>query len=154
MNWGNVIVSKIHMTGDIVTRLEGTYNAGGDPKKTDKKLTWLDGAASQQADFVPVSFVELDTLVTVPKVEDGVDFESIVNPQTIYETPGLGEPAMRSVQKGDIIQISRRGFFIVDALAAADGSSPMKLIFIPDGKMKAMSTLSTRVDRAKGFQGK
>lgn len=154
MNWGNVVVSRVHRdAAGVVTRLEGTYNAGGDPKKTEKKLTWLDGHASQTADAIPLSFIELDTLVTVPKVEEGVDFESIVNPKTIYDTPGVGEPAMRACQKGDVIQISRRGFFIIDALPTADGT-PMQLIFIPDGKMKAMSSISTKVDKAKGFQGK
>lgn len=152
MNWGNVIVHKVHWEGQLVTKLEGSLNLGGDPKKTEKKLTWLDGAAAQQADQVPVTFVELDTLVTVPKVEEGVEFESIVNPTTRFETPGVGEPAMRNLQKSQIIQVSRRGFFIVDALGTAD--QPMQLILIPDGKMKAMSTLSTKVDKSKGFQGR
>jgi glutamyl-tRNA synthetase len=153
MNWGNAIITKLHYAGAIVTRLEGTLHLAGDPKKTEKKLTWLDGHASQAADFVPVNFIELDTLVTVPKVEEGVDFESIVNPKTIHDTLGMGEPALRNVQKGVIIQIARRGFFIVDALATAEGT-PMQMILIPDGRMKAMSTLSTKVDKAKGFQGK
>ena len=157
MNWGNVIVSKVHYDGDLVTRLEGSLNLSGDPKTTEKKLTWLDGSASAAADLVPVSFVELDTLVTVPKVEEGVDFESIVNPKTWYETPGVGEPALRSVAKGAIIQIARRGFFIVDEVAtqsAAGESTPMQLILIPDGRSKQMSTLSTKVDKAKGFGAK
>lgn len=144
MSWGNVIVSKVHRNGSVVTRLEGKLNLSGDPKKTEKKLTWLDGHASQATDFVPVSFVELDTLVTIPKVEDGVDFESIVNPKTLFETAGLGEPALRHVQKSDIIQISRRGYFIVDALPGMDGT-PMKLIFIPDGRAKAMNPLKMKV---------
>lgn len=152
MNWGNVVVRKVHWDGQLVTRLEGSLNLGGDPKKTSKKLTWLDGGAAAETDGVAVSFVELDTLVTVPKVEEGVDFESIVNPTTRFDTPGVGEPAMRNLHKGQIIQVSRRGFFIVDAIATAD--APMQLILIPDGRMKQMSTLSTKVDKAKGFQGR
>lgn len=154
MNWGNVIITKIETdAAGIVTHLTGKTNPSGDPKTTSKKLTWLDASPQVLQDQLPIVFVELDTLVTVPKVEEGVDFESIVNPTTKYYTPGVGEPAMRSVAKGDIIQIARRGFFIVDKLAgtsAQGDTTPMDLIFIPDGKTKAMSTLSTKVDKAKG----
>ena len=156
MNWGNVQISSITRdAAGVVTRLDGALHLAGDPKTTDKKLTWLDGSAAAVADSVPLSFIELDTLVTVPKVEEGVDFESIVNPTTKYVTAGLGEAAMRNIKKGAHIQIARRGFFIVDSVATpksgAQDAQPMQLIFIPDGKMKAMSTLSTKVDKAKGF---
>ena len=155
MNWGNVIINKITYSGDIVTRLDGSLHLAGDPKQTDKKLTWLDGSAAAQVDAVPLAFIELDTLITVAKPEEGVDFESIVNPQTKFSTPGTGEAALRNIAKGTTIQISRRGFFIVDQVAtpAVNGAeaTPMQLIFIPDGRMKAMSTLSTKVDKGKGF---
>jgi len=157
MNWGNVIIKKIHKAADglTVTRLEGSLHLEGDPKKTDKKLTWLDGSAHAAADLIPISFIELDTLVTVPKVEEGVAFESVVNPVTKHETVAVGEAAMRSLSKGSIIQIARRGFFIVDALGDFapnnNGAQRMQLIFIPDGRTKAMSTLSTKVDKGKGI---
>jgi len=155
MNWGNVIITKLHYdaSGSVVTRLDGTLHLAGDHKLTEKKLTWLDGSASGLADSVNLNFVELDTLVTIPKVEEGVDFESIVNPTTRYETRGRGEAALRAVKKGDTIQINRRGFFIVDALPSGQGvdATPLQLIFIPDGRAKQMSTLSTKVDKAKGI---
>jgi len=156
MSWGNVVISKVHWSGSVVTGLDGTLHLAGDVKATEKKLTWLDGSAAAQADMVPLSFVELDTLVTVPKVEEGVDFESIVNPKTWFETAGMGEAALRSVKKGDTIQISRRGFFIVESLASVpsqgqgpESATPMQLILIPDGRQKQMSTLGTKVDKAK-----
>lgn len=150
MNWGNVIIHKVHWdANNVVTRLDGSLNLSGDPKKTEKKLTWLDGSAAAAMDQVRVSFIELDMLVTVPKIEEGVDFESVVNPNSKFDTPGVGEAALRNVSQGQILQINRRGFFRVDELATAD--SPLKLILIPDGRSKQMSTLSTKVDKSKGI---
>jgi len=149
MNWGNVKINKLHWQDGVVTRLDGSLHLAGDHKLTEKKLTWIDGSATAAADQVALNFVELDTLVTIPKVEEGVDFESIVNPTTKFETRGVGEAALRAVKKGDIIQIARRGFFIVDAVPtpASNGAeaSPLQLIFVPDGRAKQMSTLKTRV---------
>jgi hypothetical protein len=48
------------------------------------------------------------------------------------------------LQKGQIIQFERRGFFIVDRACSA-GGEPIQLIFIPDGRSGSMSTLSQKV---------
>ena len=50
----------------------------------------------------------------------------------------LGDPELRSLKKGDIIQIQRRGFFIVDQAYAPPSPNickptPIKLLAIPDG---------------------
>lgn len=53
-----------------------------------------------------------------------------------WETEALGDANMRTLQKGDIIQLMRRGYFIVDAPAVRPGK-PMVLLSIPDGRSKA-----------------
>ena len=50
----------------------------------------------------------------------------------------IGDPELKSLKKGDIIQIQRRGFFIVDQPYAPPSPNickpcPIKLIAIPDG---------------------
>ena len=50
----------------------------------------------------------------------------------------LGDPELRCLKKGDIVQIQRRGFFIVDKPYAPPSPntckvSPIQLIAIPDG---------------------
>lgn len=41
---------------------------------------------------------------------------------------------MRGLQKGDIIQLERRGYFIVDVPLIKPGKQPMVLFEVPDGK--------------------
>lgn len=151
MSWGNCIIKKVHRDGERVVRLEATLNLAGDPRSTEKKLTWLDASEPSQKDNFPVTLVELDNLISVPKVEEDMDFEKVVNPDTWFETIAVGEPALRNLQKGTIIQIQRRGYFIVDKVLSPN--TPLTLIFIPDGRQKSMSTLSTKVDKSKLMGG-
>jgi glutamyl-tRNA synthetase len=123
---GNVIVTHIErnpQTG-VVLRMRGRANPQGSAKTTSKKLSWIDAS-----DRLPVVLVELDALLTVSRIDEGVTFESVVNPVTRRDTLAWGEAALRQVKPGQIIQVVRRGFFIVDAIAPA-----LQLIFVPDGK--------------------
>ena len=43
------------------------------------------------------------------------DFKSFIGHQTVFETELLGDPSLRDVKKGDIIQLQRRGYFICDS---------------------------------------
>ncbi len=72
MPWGNVVITKVHWNGAMVTALDGTLHLAGDHKTTEKKLTWLDGSASAVADLVPPRFRRMGHAgVTVAKVEEG-----------------------------------------------------------------------------------
>lgn len=147
MSIGNAVVQSINQSNGTVS-VTATFVPNGDFKKTEKKLTWLDVHPHNAADLVAVTLVELDALITVAKVEEDMNFDQIVNPNTWFETPALGEPAMRQITKGEIIQINRRGYFIADSV---DLASPrgIVLIAIPDGKTKNVSVLGSKVDKAK-----
>jgi bifunctional glutamyl/prolyl-tRNA synthetase len=43
------------------------------------------------------------------------DFKNFIGKETKIEVEMLGDPELRKLKKGDIVQIQRRGFFIVDA---------------------------------------
>lgn len=62
--------------------------------------------------------------------------------QTRAETSALGDPGLRNLREGDVIQLERRGFFRTDKPYRGDGK-PLVLFMIPDGKTQAMSTLSS-----------
>ena len=122
------------------------YHPQGDVKATDKKLTWVDAHPQSEADLVSIRLVEHDTLITVAKVEEDMDFASIVRDKSWFETALRGEVAMRSVRKGEIIQLNRRGFCICDEVEGKDGAA-MVLFMIPDGKTKSASILGSKVDK-------
>lgn len=62
----------------------------------------------------------------------------------------LGDPALRHLKKGDIIQIQRKGFYICDepyrpASAHSGVESPCILFNVPDGHSKIMPTSGSKV---------
>ena len=62
----------------------------------------------------------------------------------------LGDPLLRQLKKGDIIQLQRRGFFICDEpyrppSAHSGVESPCVLFNIPDGHTKEMPTTGSKV---------
>lgn len=131
MDWGNAIVDTIDRAADgTVTALAGRLHLAGSVKTTKLKLTWLPAHAA--APLTRLTLVELGPLLSVPKLEEGVDFEAAVTPVSRWETPADGDANMVELKKGDIVQLERVGYYICDAPAAAD--APAVLIRIPDGK--------------------
>ena len=155
MTLGNAVIDSItHATtpssssssSPPVVTVTAHLHPSGDVKATDKKLTWVDGHPQSVADAVAIRLVELDTLINVAKVEDDMDFNTIVRPQSWHETRLRGEVAMRSITKGEVIQLNRRGYCICDEVEGKDGAA-MVLFMIPDGKTKSASILASKVDK-------
>lgn len=46
---------------------------------------------------------------------------------------------MRTLQKGDIIQLERKGYYIVDEPLGKPGAKSVVLFAIPDGRTKNMT---------------
>ena len=62
----------------------------------------------------------------------------------------LGDPCLRGVKKGDIVQLQRRGFFICDRPYCPRSphsglETPCILFHIPDGHSKPMPTSGSKV---------
>ena len=141
MDWGNCIFKSVKKDADgNVTEIEADLNLAGDFKKTKRKLTWL--AAIPDA-LVPVKLLEYDHLITKPSLSEGDNFESYVNPTTVHETLCLGDPNLRLLQKGDSIQLERRGYFICEKPFFK--GEEVQLIAIPDGAQSGPSVLSSKV---------
>jgi glutamyl/glutaminyl-tRNA synthetase len=79
--------------------------------KKVKVLTWI---CADDATTVEVDLVEYGPLISKKKVEENDDVTKIVNENSKVQYTALAEGAMRNLQKGDIIQLERRGFFYVD----------------------------------------
>lgn len=68
----------------------------------------------------------------------------LVNPVTQYETAALGDANMRCLQRGDVLQLERKGYYIVDtplaprAAAGGQAAAAITLFSIPDGRVKTV----------------
>ena len=83
-------------------------------------------------------------LITVKKFEDNMKIEEVFNPNSKFETVAYAEAIIDKETQGAKIQLERRGYFYVDKLA--QNGQLMILNFIPDGKTKAQSIITGKVD--------
>jgi len=126
MNWGNAfVVSAADGRVELKLHLEGDF------KKTKKKVHWM--SCTSHDDGVLLELIELDHLITKKKIEEGEDIKDFINPHSRKMSLAIGEPALRNVQHGTIIQLERKGFFRVDKAFVRAGQA-MQLIAIPTGR--------------------
>ena len=110
MGWGNAIFKNIVKEGDVITSMECDINPDGDIKSTKLKMTWL----ANWNELVPVIMKDFDYMITKRKPEDTDEFEDIVNQKTEICTAAKGDGNLRAYNKGEVIQIERKGYFVVD----------------------------------------
>ncbi|PSC73885.1 glutamyl-tRNA synthetase [Micractinium conductrix] len=136
MGWGNAVMRAVHKdAAGQVTAIDAELNLKGDFKKTKLKLTWL----AQSDDCPPLELQHFGYLVTKRKLEEEDSFEDHVNRASKEVVAAVGDANMRSLQQGDVIQLERKGYFIVDRAFSADApQQPIVLLNIPDGRTKAM----------------
>ncbi|XP_059648352.1 glutamate--tRNA ligase, cytoplasmic [Cornus florida] len=135
MDWGNAIIKEIKKDQDgNITHLAGVLHLEGSVKTTKLKLTWL----PETSELVNLSLVEFDYLITKKKLEEDEDFIDVLNPCTKKETAALGDSNMRNLQRGDILQLERKGYFRCD-VPFVRSSKPIVLYAIPDGRQQTVS---------------
>ncbi|KAG8460309.1 hypothetical protein KFE25_011800 [Diacronema lutheri] len=139
MDWGNAIVTQItrDTAAGSVTRLRARLHLAGDVKATKKKLTWLcaDGPQMPMPN-VRVELVDIDHLICKDSLEedDALSADApFLNKCTKETHAALAEPGVRTLQRGETLQVERRGYYIVDRPYTRP-ADPMRLIFVPDGK--------------------
>lgn len=132
MDWGNCFFRRIHRDASgRVTGIEGELHPSGDPKKTKLKLTWL----ADNEDKVKLRMIDYDYLITKKKVEEEDDFVALVNRHSRKDTVAWGCGNLRTANKGDIFQLERKGYFILDQVFVREGEETV-IIAIPDGKQR------------------
>ncbi|KAL1500993.1 hypothetical protein ABEB36_006400 [Hypothenemus hampei] len=140
INWGNLLIKKIIKDGNgKITSVEADLNLDNKDYKKTLKLTWL--AETANARFTPAYCVYFDHIISKPLLVKDEDFKQYVGHETRKEIEVLGDPELRHLKKGDIIQIQRKGFFRVDVpYEPATGFScrhqPIILFSVPDGSTK------------------
>lgn len=127
MDWGNVIIKKIHKEGDVVKSIDAELHLEGDFRKTEKKVTWL----ADTADKTKVELVDFDHLITKDKLEEGDNFEDFLTPETKFKSEAYSDLNVKELKKGDVIQFERKGYYRVEK-DLSEGE--MVFFSIPDGK--------------------
>lgn len=130
MSWGNVIITGLELDAQgELAGITADLNLAGSVKSTKKKFTWL----AATPDLVDIELVDLDFLLNKDKVEESDDIEKILTQTSRFVDAAKGEAALRQLQKGEVVQIERRGYYICDRPFVRPGE-PITLLFVPDGK--------------------
>ena len=138
VNWGNLKILSV--AKDLVKAALDLDNK--DYKKT-LKVTWL--AAPKEAPLIPVVATHFDHIISKPVLGKEENWEEHIAAQSKWAFHLSGEPAMASLKKGDIIQLQRKGYYIVDSPYVAKSefsgqSLPLVLFDVPDGHNKTSGT--------------
>ncbi|KFQ38510.1 Bifunctional glutamate/proline--tRNA ligase, partial [Mesitornis unicolor] len=148
INWGNIIITKLNRnsSGKIVS-IDAKLNLENKDFKKTTKITWL--AETPHAQLIPTVCVNYEHLITKPVLGKDEDFKQYINQNSKQEELMLGDPCLRELKKGDIIQLQRRGFFICDqpyepVSPYSCKDAPCILIYIPDGHTKEMPTSGSK----------
>ncbi|CAK9028868.1 Bifunctional glutamate/proline--tRNA ligase (Bifunctional aminoacyl-tRNA synthetase) [Includes: Glutamate--tRNA ligase (Glutamyl-tRNA synthetase) (GluRS) [Durusdinium trenchii] len=136
---GCVTITKVDVGPDgHVTAAEGKLAPDFDIKLPKRKLHWV----AESPHNVMIVAHEFDHLITKPKLEENDDFKDFIRENSHGTLTMVGEPGLRKVAANDFLQLLRRGFYRVDQPLASSSDGHIHLFLIPDGKTKAMSTLS------------
>ncbi|XP_059927478.1 bifunctional glutamate/proline--tRNA ligase isoform X5 [Gadus macrocephalus] len=148
INWGNLIITKINKdAGGKVSSLEARLNLENTDFKKTTKITWL--TDTQRAPLLPAVCINYLHLITKPVLGKEEDFKAFINKESKLEEQMLGDPCLKDLKKGDIIQLQRRGFYICDQpyepiSPNSCKESPCVLLYIPDGHTKEMPTSGSK----------
>jgi len=146
MDWGNAIVrSKTTDSSGTITALAMELNLDGDFRKT-KKITWL-AQPSAAHPLVDATLIDYDYIITKKKLEENDDVKDFVTPVTEFREVALADANVRELNRGDIIQFERRGYFIFDGVVEKQGAGPggdahktWEFIRIPDGRAAGLAS--------------
>lgn len=135
MRWGVVKITKVD--GD---NLEGEFVPDGDFKAAKRKLSWM----ANVPESLNVTLYEFDNLISKPKLEEDENFKDFINPNTLATTEVIGDAGLQTLQKNDIIQLERRGYFRVDQPYVSEEKG-LVLFMIPDGRTKSMGGITGKL---------
>nr|XP_057934786.1 bifunctional glutamate/proline--tRNA ligase isoform X2 [Doryrhamphus excisus] len=152
INWGNLIITKINKAADgKVLSMEARLDLDNKDYKKTTKITWL--AESSSAPLLPTVCINYQPLITKAVITKDDNFKDFINKESKMEEKMLGDPCLKDLKKGDIIQLQRRGFYICDQIYEPVSphsckESPCVLIYVPDGHTKEMPTAGSK-DKTK-----
>jgi len=120
-----------------VTKVDAEDNTSNKDYKKTLKLTWL-CEDEDKSPFTPAVLIYYDHIISKTILDKDDDFKNYVANDSKHEMEMLGDPEMKNLKKGDIVQIQRRGYFICDVEykphnQCVGRARPVVLLAIPDG---------------------
>ncbi|KJH51641.1 glutamine--tRNA ligase [Dictyocaulus viviparus] len=151
VNWGNIKIISVERSQDVVTQIHAVLDLADQDFRKTMKVTWIAETGSSVASCIPVIAAQYDHIISKAVVGKDEDWQNFINYKSVQFIRMLGEPALRNVRKGDIIQIQRKGFYICDheyqeKSMYSGVESPLLLIYIPDGHVKDNTKLKQKSD--------
>ncbi|KAK9303850.1 hypothetical protein QLX08_004581 [Tetragonisca angustula] len=152
INWGNILIKKIEKENNVIKQIIAQLNLENKDYKNTLKITWLSASSDKNEDdtnkvnLIPCYTVYFNHIICKPVLGKDDDYKDFVAKETRIEVQMLGEIALKRVEKGEIIQLQRKGFFRCDVPYApispfSSREQPLILFHIPDGH--ATDTRST-----------
>ncbi|XP_043604347.1 LOW QUALITY PROTEIN: bifunctional glutamate/proline--tRNA ligase [Bombus pyrosoma] len=143
INWGNILIKKIEREDDVIKRVVAQLNLENKDYKSTLKITWLSIPSDKNHDvskvnLIPCYAVYFDHIISKSILGKDDDYKDFIAKNTRTEIQMLGEVALKHVEKGEIIQLQRKGFFRCDVSYApvspfSSREQPLILFHIPDG---------------------
>uniref|UniRef100_H2Z6K5 Bifunctional glutamate/proline--tRNA ligase n=1 Tax=Ciona savignyi TaxID=51511 RepID=H2Z6K5_CIOSA len=153
INWGNLTITKVSKDeSGKVTSVDAKLNLDNRDYKKTQKVTWL--ADSDKAPPIPTLCVTFGHIITKPILAKDDNFKDFINKDTRKDEIMIGDPCLADLQKGDIIQLQRKGFYRCDEPFAPASvhtckAAPCVLFHIPDGHTKEMPKSGAKTDNKK-----
>ena len=132
--------SSLSLQFTCIYSYPGEYVPDGDFKKAKRKISWM----AQVPEQLSATLFEFDNLISKEKLEEDDDFKDFINPNTLASSEAIGDFGLKNLQKNEIIQLERRGYYRVDQPYISKDKG-LILFMIPDGKAKAMSGLTGKL---------
>ncbi|CAI2384699.1 unnamed protein product [Moneuplotes crassus] len=140
-DWGMVYIKTVE---EVDGKLKLAVELNFDDTKFGKKIKKATFVASDPLLHVPVTIYEFGHLITKDNLKEEDNVEDFVNENSKIKSTGYAEKDIANAKEGDLIQIERRGYFYVDK--DLESHKEIVLHFIPDGKTKNMSAISSKID--------
>ncbi|CAD5118054.1 DgyrCDS6794 [Dimorphilus gyrociliatus] len=159
VNWGNVMIKSIKKSGDRIVSVDGDLNLEDTNYKKTIKITWL--PQTEKEEIIPITAHHYDHLITKGVLDKNDDFKNFINRNSKKEIHFLGESMIGKLKKGDIIQVQRKGYYIVDVpyepmSRHSSRCQPAVLILVPEGNQEKQEGQigSKKVKESKGGKSK
>ncbi|XP_066583726.1 bifunctional glutamate/proline--tRNA ligase isoform X2 [Prorops nasuta] len=152
INWGNLLIMKIDKNNSSIVKVKAKLNLEDKNYKNTAKITWL---SSKPEHLVTACYaVYFKHIINKPVLGKDDNFKDYIEEDTRKEVKLIGEQELKSVKKGEIIQLQRKGFFRCDVAYEPISKfsfkeRPIILFHIPDGH-----ATSSNADVSKAIENK